>query len=113
MEPQVYGIQNTKELLDFGFSFGLAVKNSLKDGKFGVEDFQYAMPVLPTFLPMIEGGDLILKEFQDLNESEVSELLAYAATKIGGVVDSEKLVAQVKASLKLGLCAIELFKTFK
>ena len=107
------GIEASKKLLDLGFAFGGAFKKSLADGKIGPEDVQHLIPVIPTFIPFIESVGEIPAEIKDYSAEEGAELLAYGASKLGGVVDSERLTAQVQAALKLGLAAIELFKTFK
>lgn len=108
-----YGIEKSKQLLMLGFGMGGTVKKSLADGKIDITDVQYLVPLLPQFLPLVEDFDQIPKEFSDIDELEVKELLAFSASHLGGLVESEKLAAQVKASFELGLAVLNLIKSFK
>lgn len=108
-----YGIEKTKQMLKFGFGLGGGIKKSLADKKIDLGDVQFLVPLLPEFLPLLEGIDQAPKEWSDLDESEVKELLVFSASQIGGVIDSQKLAAQVQASFELGMAVLKLIKTFK
>ncbi len=107
------GIQNLKEVLDFGFGLGGAVKNSLKDGSFGVSDVQYLMPVFPTFGPMIDNINEVPKEIADIDDEELKVLVEYSLTNFAHIIEKEKVIEQVKCALAFGLAGLKLFKSFK
>lgn len=107
-----YGIKETKELLDLGFSVAGAIKSSMADGKIGLEDLGQMMLVIPKLSPAFTNIALVPKELGDLDASEQKELLDYAAQKLGELGEG-KLVLIVTASLKLGLAALELYVAVK
>jgi len=107
------GIQNLKEVLDFGFGLGGAVKKSLNDGSFGYSDIQYLMPVFPSFAPMIDNIDEVPREIADIDEDELKELIEYSLKNFASIIEKEKVVEQVKYALAFGLAGLKLFKSFK
>lgn len=113
VEPKKFGIENAKKAVDLGFSAGEAVKKSLADGKFGAEDFANVLPLVPQIIEVADHGSEIVSEFKDLDADEGAQLIAYSAAKLGGIVDSEKLVIKINASFKVVASLVELYKAFK
>lgn len=103
-----YSVQNTKEVLDLGLTVYLAGKNSLADGKLGVEDIGNIMLVVPKVGPAIQDIGLVPAELGELDAEDQAELLEYGKQKLGDI-GTDKLTRIIGKSLKLGLCAAELW----
>ena len=68
-EDKEYGIQQTKELLDFIFSLAEAVKKSASDGKFSWSDGLNFIEPLKKIAPAIDDIDQVIPEYMDLDSS--------------------------------------------
>ena len=102
-----YGIQETKELLDFIFSLAEAIKKSAADGKFSWTDGLNFIDPLKKLAPAIDNIDQVGAEILDLDGDEFSELVTYVEEKWNlkdeedGVTVDEKVEDAINAGIEL------------
>ena len=102
-----YGIQETKELLDFIFSLAEAIKKSAADGKFSWTDGLNFIDPLKKLAPAIEILHQVGAEILDLDGDEFSELVTYVEEKWNlkdgedGVTVDEKVEDAINAGIEL------------
>ena len=104
-------IKETKEAVAFLAKVALAVKKALEDGKFSIGDVVYfSGAVMAASAAIGEVGE-IPSELSDLSTAEALELVEVAVKEIPEM--PEKSVEIVKASLKLVVAGVELYKAVK
>lgn len=103
------GINNVKEILEFGFEARSKAK-ALFDGGFNIFKLGDLLPLYPKAVLAYEGAGECPKELADLDESEAAELVALIISK--GVA-SEEAGRVIGKSLKVGISVIELVKEIK
>lgn len=104
------GIQNLKEIVDFGFAIQKAGAAALADGKIGIEDFQLIFGVIPTVQPAFSDLGEAVPELTDLDGAEAAELTAYI---VGKGTLPEHAAKVLEKSLKVAAAAWDLYKTLK
>jgi len=107
-----YGIQNLKEVVDFGFSVGQGLQGALSDGKLSLADLAYALPALQSAGPALQDITKVPKEFADIDMDEAVELVAHTKAKLPMLSD-ERAREVVAKSLKLALAIGELLHALK
>lgn len=98
----MYGIQETKELLAFGFKLQKAITNSLEDGKINMltDAPKYLSALLAA--PKAFGGiGLVPKELADLTIEEKDEILAFAREEFE--LDNKQLEELIEDTLDVVL----------
>ena len=75
------GIQETKELLEFGFKLQQGIVNSLEDGKMTGMDLPSFFPAIMSSTKGIGGIQKVGAELMDLTEEEKQELLTFVREK--------------------------------
>lgn len=78
MDNANIGIQETIELLEFGFNLQEAVTKSLSDGKINLLDAPRFLGVIKSAGSAFSGIQKIKSELADVSVSEKQELLAFA-----------------------------------
>ena len=76
-EEKEYGIQQTKELLDFIFSLVEAIQKSTADGDFSWSDGLNFIEPLKKIAPALDDIEQVIPEVMDLDASEWNELVDY------------------------------------
>jgi len=95
-----YGIKETKEFLDLGFSLWGAVDAAGADDKYDFNDMAYLIPIIPKLEPGIGDIGLMPKEMADLDDEDAKELLDFAAAKTGLLVGDPLLVKKINSTLQ-------------
>lgn len=76
MSNEVLGINETKEVLNFGFDLLEAILKSLEDKKFSiVTDAPRFVPVIFSAAKAFSGIELVKEELKDITEEEQQELI--------------------------------------
>ena len=112
MESQ--GIQETKDLLKFVVTLGMAVDKIKADGKVDITDIQFLMAPLTQAGKAFEGVKHVKAQLKDLSAEEAKELVEFAQKHLE--LSDEKLEHTIETALKLGLdlfSYVELFKSIK
>lgn len=78
----VYGINESKQVIDFAIALGLGIHKSLDDKQFTLTDLPNFMPALITAIPALDNVDLVSLEFMDLKPEEAEELKAYVRNQL-------------------------------
>lgn len=65
-----YGIKETGEAVDLVAGVVKAVGGAYTDGKFGLEDLAYLIPVSMLVQPAVDGAGLIVSEMKELDEAD-------------------------------------------
>ena len=97
-----YGVENLKQLLDFGFAAGKALDGALADGHLKLEDVVHFIPVLALVGPAMDDLSKAPKEFSELDAADVAALVSHGKAKLAGV-DDARLKEVVGASLNVAL----------
>lgn len=100
-------------LIVLGMHTGEAIKKSLDDGKFNISDLPNFIPVFPYVGPAFEHIGEVPKQFADIDAEEAEQLKQEVLKAVGEVIDQEKLVAQIDASLNWIHSTYVLVKAFK
>lgn len=87
-------------LIVLGMHVGEATKKSLDDGKFDITDVPNFLPVIPYVGKAFENIKDVPAQFKDIDANEADELKKLIIESIGEVLDQEKLVSQIDASLE-------------
>ena len=75
------GIEETKDILDFMFSFVEAVGKAKSDGEMSWSDARYLIDPVKKLFEAVEDIEEVLPEIEDLSEEEYDELVAYVRDK--------------------------------
>ena len=81
MAEEKYGIQETKELLEFVFSLAEAIKKSNADGEFNWRDGLNFIEPLKRLGPAIDNIEEIVPEIGDLDAEEWAELVEFVSSR--------------------------------
>ena len=75
------GIEETKDILDFMFSFVEAVGKARKDGEMSWSAARYLIDPVKKLFEAVEDIDEVLPEIEDLSEEEYDQLVEYVRDK--------------------------------
>ena len=115
-EDKKYGIQQTKELLDFIFSLAEAIKKSASDGKFSWTDGLNFIEPLKKIAPAINDIDDVIPEVMDLDASEWNELIDFVQERFDLDInpdDDSDIESKVEEALNAGVELLRLTQAFK
>ena len=117
-EDKKYGIQQTKELLDFIFSLAEAIKKSASDGKFSWTDGLNFIEPLKKIAPAINDIDDVIPEVMDLDASEWNELVEYIQGRFDLVTTStdgeeDDIETKIEEALNAGVELLRLTQIIK
>jgi hypothetical protein len=89
------GIEETKDVLDFVFSFVDAVGKAKKDGEMTWTDARYFIDPVKKLFDAVDEIEEVLPEIEDLSGEEYDQLVEYVRGKwdydeenLGGIVDT-------------------------
>lgn len=102
---EAFGIQETKDVLDFITTLAESLSVSLSDGEFDPADVVNFIPVLQKVIPAFDDLSLVPFELRDLTDEEKEELVAHLQDNLE--LEDEVLEAFVEAGFA---AALELFK---
>lgn len=105
-----YGIDETIDVLEFGFSFSSTIQEALKnDGKVDFKDAMLFVGLLFNQLPKaITGIQLVPKELKDLSDDERIELVSYFEDRFD--LPNDELEALIERCLTNVISLAELVK---
>lgn len=109
----LYGVDETIEVIEFGFEFSDAIQRSLKDdGKITFKDSLNFASALFSYGPRaISGIQMVPKELSELSEEDREEILSYFEGRFD--LTNDQLEAAVEKSLRVVLELVNLVKDFK
>ena len=81
MAEEKRGIEETKDVLDFVFSFVEAVGKAKKDGEMSWSDARYFIDPVKKLFEAVDDIEDVLPEIEDLDDAEYDELVAYVKEK--------------------------------
>jgi len=105
------GIQELKELLKFIIEFGESIDKAMIDKKFEMSELGLLIAPLMQIGPAFEGLDKIGGEIKDLNQAEMSELIAYIGTELD--LNSDKLELIIEKGLETAVVLYSFIQLFK
>ena len=94
------GIEETKDVLDFMFSFIDAVGKAKEDGEMSWSDARHFIDPVTKLFEAVEDIEEVIPEIVDLDESEYDELVAYVREKWD--YDEENLDWVVDTAIEAG-----------
>lgn len=112
MNPTL-GIDHLKSLLVFASCLHDGIKASLNDRKVDVLDIVNLLPAFQALSPVIQGIELIVPEFKDLDSSEVDQLITLAKQLDPALASDVVAMSRIKASLDLAVSILNTIKAFK
>ena len=81
MAKEKRGIEETKDVLDFVFSFVDAVGKAKKDGEMTWTDARYFIDPVKKLFDAVDEIEEVLPEMEDLSDEEYDELIEYVKGK--------------------------------
>lgn len=102
-----YGVQETLEIADLGFSAFRIGKDILADGKIGLLELPQLIPLIGKVTRAVDGAALVPKELTELDEQDQKTILEFFAARLPDITDSVALRLKVSAFLKAGLAIAE------
>ena len=81
MAEEKRGIEETKDILDFVFSFVEAVGKAKKDGEMSWTDARFFIDPITKLFEALDDIEDVLPEIEDLDEAEYDELVEYVREK--------------------------------
>ena len=81
MAEEKRGIEETKDILDFVFSFVEAVGKAKKDGEMTWSDARYFIDPVKKLFEAVDDIEDVLPEIEDLSDGEYDELVEYVKGK--------------------------------
>ena len=81
MAEEKRGIEETKDILDFVFSFVEAVGKAKKDGEMSWTDARFFIDPITKLFEAVDDIEDVLPEIEDLDEAEYDELVEYVRGK--------------------------------
>ena len=115
-EEKQYGIQQTKELLDFIFSLVEAIKKSTSDGDFSWSDGLNFIEPLKKIAPALDDIEQVIPEVMDLDASEWNELVDYVQANFNLEVsedDDSDIESKIEEALNAGVELLRLTQIIK
>ena len=94
------GIEETKDILDFMFSFVEAVGKAKADGEMSWSDARYFIDPVRKLFEAVDDIEEVLPEIEDLSEEEYDELVEYVKEKWD--YDEENLDWVVDTAIEAG-----------
>lgn len=102
------GIDETKDVVEFGIAFANGVIETLGDGKVTVADIPNFLSSMIKLPAAISGIDKVPAELGDLDKAELAELTAIVKDNLK--VDDKKAAEVVEASINFVYSGFELLK---
>ncbi len=84
----VTGIKETEDVIAVGQAIVTAIQKSLADGKFGILDGRFFIPVVGAVQEAVAGASLIKVELKDLTAEETTRLLTECVDLIQGLAQA-------------------------
>ena len=78
-----YSVKETKEMVSLGAGLVLAIENAYADGRFGLEDLAFLIPLAAYVQPAVDGANLIPKEVGEMDEADEKELREHIDAQFG------------------------------
>lgn len=100
MAKEKRGIEETKDVLDFVFSFVEAVGKAKKDGEMTWTDARYFIDPVKKLFDAVDEIEEVLPEMEDLSDEEYDELVEYVKGKWN--YDEENLDWIVDTAIEAG-----------
>ena len=100
MAKEKRGIEETKDVLDFVFSFVDAVGKAKKDGEMTWTDARYFIDPVKKLFDAVDEIEEVLPEMEDLSDEEYNELVEYVKGKWN--YDEENLDWIVDTAIEAG-----------
>ena len=100
MAEEKRGIEETKAILDFVFSFVEAVGKAKKDGEMSWSDARYFIDPVKKLFEAVDDIEEVLPEIEDLSEEEYDQLVEYVKEKWN--YDEENLDWVVDTAIEAG-----------
>ena len=100
MAKEKKGIEETKDVLDFVFSFVDAVGKAKKDGEMTWTDARYFIDPVKKLFDAVDEIEEVLPEMEDLSDEEYDELVEYVKGKWN--YDEENLDWIVDTAIEAG-----------
>ena len=100
MAEEKRGIEETKDILDFVFSFVEAVGKAKKDGEMTWSDARYFIDPVKKLFEAVDDIEEVLPEIEDLSEEEYDQLVEYVKEKWN--YDEENLDWVVDTAIEAG-----------
>ena len=100
MAEEKRGIEETKDILDFVFSFVEAVGKAKKDGEMTWTDARYFIDPVKKLFEAVDDIEQVLPEMEDLSDEEYDELVEYVKGKWN--YDEENLDWIVDTAIEAG-----------
>ena len=100
MAEEKRGIEETKDILDFVFSFVEAVGKAKKDGEMTWSDARYFIDPVKKLFEAVDDIEEVLPEIEDLSEEEYDQLVEYVKGKWN--YDEENLDWGVDTAIEAG-----------
>ena len=100
MAEEKRGIEETKDILDFVFSFVEAVGKAKKDGEMTWSDARYFIDPVKKLFEAVDDIEEVLPEIEDLSEEEYDQLVEYVKGK--GDYEEENLDWVVDTAIEAG-----------
>jgi hypothetical protein len=100
MAEEKRGIEETKDILDFVFSFVEAVGKAKKDGEMSWSDARYFIDPVKKLFEAVDDIEEVLPEIEDLSEEEYDQLVEFVKEKWN--YDEENLDWVVDTAIEAG-----------
>ena len=100
MAEEKRGIEETKDILDFVFSFVEAVGKAIKYGEMSWSDARYFIDPVKKLFEAVDDIEEVLPEIEDLSEEEYDQLVEYVKEKWN--YDEENLDWVVDTAIEAG-----------
>ena len=100
MAEEKRGIEETKDILDFVFSFVEAVGKAKKDGEMTWSDARYFIDPVKKLFEAVDDIEEVLPEIEDLSDEEYDELVEFVKGKWN--YDEENLDWVVDTAIEAG-----------
>ena len=100
MAEEKRGIEETKDILDFVFSFVEAVGKAKKDGKMSWTDARFFIDPVTKLFEAVDDIEEVLPEIEDLSDEEYDELVEFVKGKWN--YDEENLDWIVDTAIEAG-----------
>ena len=100
MAEEERGIEETKDILDFVFSFVEAVGKAKKDGEMTWSDARYFIDPVKKLFEAVDDIEDVLPEIEDLSDEEYDELVEFVKGKWN--YDEENLDWVVDTAIEAG-----------